>query len=68
MIIVYWSVVLLMVLLAFLLIGCYFLLQANEQVLQENVKLKRKLDIVHNELNAILDRYAPAEREPPPKS
>lgn len=63
---IYWSIILVIILLILLLICC--LLRINEQIEQENANLKKKLDIVHNELDSILERYASAERKPPPES
>lgn len=68
MIIIYWSIIFLMILLTFLLICCYFLLGVNERVTAENAELKKKLDIIRNELDSILERYASVERKPPPES
>lgn len=68
MIIIYWSIIFLMILLAFLLVCCYFLLGVNERITAENTELKKKLDILRNELDGILERYASTERKPPPES
>ncbi len=60
--------ILLIILSIFLLIGCYLLLGINEKIQRENEELKNKLDIIHNELDGILERYSQAGRQPPPKS
>lgn len=68
MLIIHWLMTLLIILLIFLLVGCYLLLGVNEKIQEENEELKNKLDIVRNELNGILERYSQTGRQPPPES
>ncbi len=69
MLMIYWSIILPIILLTLLVICS--LLRINEQMYEENEKLKKTLDIVHNkidnmcnEIDSILEQY---NKKPPPQ-